>query len=155
LRYPRVRPCWATTRWHAVREGVIQMRRKVRYMSIGLVVILVGLVMIPGLLMAWWFARAVDWIGTPFGEQPFSAVAWQAVKNSNNRDGRAKMARDLIDHYLRVGMPETRITSLLGTQDKTWPAGEYSPPLRHDVYEYDMGSAPMDMAGQHYVLRLY
>ena len=65
------------------------------------------------------------------------------------------MARDLIDHYLRPGMPAAKIVDMLGSHDKTWRATDYSPPLRHDAYEYDMGRAPADFAGQHYVLRLY
>ena len=127
---------------------MIQTPRMRRYL-------LIGSVIFPAVIAACWFARAIDWPGTPFGERRFSLSAWQAMKHSQNRDGRAGMARDLIDHYLREGMLETKTTSLLGTPDKIWPPGEYSPPLRHDVYEYDMGHAPMDMAGQHYVLRLY
>ena len=65
------------------------------------------------------------------------------------------MADDLMRHHLKVGMPEDQVISLLGPQDKTWSTSEYTTPLPHDTYEYDMGHAPMDMAGQHYVLRLY
>jgi hypothetical protein len=122
--------------------------RKRRYL-------LVGIVMLPLSLAACWFARAVDWICTPFGEERCSRSVWQAAKQSKGRGIRSRMAADLIDHYLLVAMSETQATFLLGAPDKIRPAEAYSPPLRHDVFEYDMGVAPLDLAGQHYVLRLY
>ena len=120
-----------------------------------LLLLLVGLAMLPIVYLGWWFAVATDRIGTPFGELPFSQTAWKPMKNSRNRHGRARMARDLIDRYLRSGMKDTETISLLGDQDKTWDDTESASPKQHAVYEYDMGLAPLDLAGQHYLLRLY
>ncbi len=105
--------------------------------------------------VVWFIGRATDIIGTPFGQQRFDAATWRAAKTRRQRQVRATMVGDLIDHYLKPGMPESAITALLGHQDKTWPRFEYSPPEPHDVYEYNMGTAPMDLAGQSYVFRLY
>ncbi len=107
------------------------------------------------LAIAWFVGRATDLIGTPFGQERFNSAVWQASKTERQREARARMARDLIDHYLRPGMSESSLISLLGRPDKTWHRSEYTPPEPHDVYEYNMGSAPMDIAGQSYVLRLY
>ena len=126
------------------------MRRTWRYRLI----VAVMLTAFPVALWFAWFTRAADSMGRRFSDAQFSPSAWKAMKDSQNRDGRAGMARDLIDNYLWDGMLERKTMSLLGTPDKIWPAGEYGA-ARHDVYEYDMGQAPMDMAGQHYVLRLY
>jgi len=63
-----------------------------------------------------------------------------------------KMSADLARRHLRSGILDTDIASLLGVPDKRWPPenGE-----SHDVYEYDMGHAPMDFAGQHFVFRIH
>jgi hypothetical protein len=63
------------------------------------------------------------------------------------------MVNDAINHALRPGMSERDIVGLLGHPEKTWPGRESTPP-EHDVWEYDLGYAPNDWAGQHNVLRL-
>jgi len=114
-----------------------------------------GILLIPVVAVGLFFLWAVDWTDAPFDKQRFNAETWRKMKDSDRRDGRARMARNLIDHNLKHGMPVAEVSSLLGTPDKRWPASEYTPPLPYDVYEYDMGYAPRSIAGEHYVLRLY
>ena len=68
------------------------------------------------------------------------------------------MAGDIIKHYFKAGMTEAQITSLLAPPDRELSLAGFAPygrPEVQEIYQYDMGPAWMDSAGQHENLRLY
>src|SRR5437764_12505252 len=87
----------------------------------------------------------------PFDDRPFNASSWRAEESRKVRDGRAVMAGDLIRNHLSRGMTDVSVKELLGEPNKVWKPEHGK---HHDTYEYDMGHAAWEIAGQHNVLRL-
>jgi hypothetical protein len=87
----------------------------------------------------------------PFYDRTFIASVWHAEEARKDRAGRAVMAGDLIRNHLKRGMSDASVKALLGEPNKTWTPERKE---QHDTYEYDMGYAAWDVAGQHNVLLL-
>jgi len=94
----------------------------------------------------------------PYNDLAFNATQWRSAHTSEEKAVRAKMSGDVRKHCLKTGMTEAQITALLGPPDKELNLADFAPPDRPDVkqiYQYDMGPAWGDMAGQHENLRIW
>jgi len=93
----------------------------------------------------------------PYEDRAFDAAVWRSAQTYAQREQRAKMAGDIRKHYLKAGMTYEQIVALLGPPDKPLSLegfGSPNQPEVKEIYQYDMGPAWGDMAGQHENLRL-
>ena len=78
----------------------------------------------------------------PFDDRRFSAEAWKRAGADHDHDARARMCRDLMKRFVRPGMSEKQVVSLLGTpdriSDRRGPGG--TPLLGVHLYEYPIGN---------------
>src|SRR5262249_28773995 len=127
-------------------------RRNVRGVVLGLCTAIFVAVVFIRMALRW---RA-SW--EPFNEMSFSATVWRSQRTVQEKGLRGKMAGDLMRHYIKRNMTDKEVASLLGPPDDQPNLESFAPADRPDVreiYQYDMGHAWMDFAGQHFLIRLY
>src|SRR5438445_7095489 len=64
-----------------------------------------------------WIAAKWRASWAPFNEISFNASVWRSQRTIKEKEKRAKMAGDLIRHYLKRSMTEKDVASLLGSPD--------------------------------------
>ena len=72
----------------------------------------------------------------PFDNRSFTPAAWRTA----DRDGRARMCRDLVSRHLIAGTAEPQVVALLGKPAGVYKAGERDHLVGAQTYVYSIGN---------------
>lgn|SRR5579871_528582 len=104
-----------------------------------------------------WENKVLDERSAPYNQRAFNAAVWRSASPTKDFTPRARMASDLTQRYLRVGLTKQAICTLLGPPERDETVSFLMPTGKQvdTLYEYDMGPTSMGMLDEHDLLRLY